>query len=169
MRKSLSKRQVAAAAAMAAALLCLQPASGLQEEPETAASARAATATPDATPSAADAGTLREASVEAKGLRVTIDPVTRRFITGPPIPLDQLPASVRARLSRSAQGLSQRLLANGATLLDFQGRFQTLSVVSISPDGEPTRACVDTPEALATFLAGTEDAASDTSEVAHDH
>ena len=171
MQGNLFNRNVLVASVFAAAALLAHPVFGQQQA--TSPGSESVTSPPAAlgvvgTPEGRLAA-LPETAIAAKGLRVRIDPTTRRFVAGPPIPLDQLPDHVRARLSRSIQGLTPLVLGNGATVVDFQGRFQTMSVISLGQDGSKASACLDTPEALAAFLSGDPAPGVSSEESDHDH
>jgi hypothetical protein len=74
--------------------------------------------------------------------RVYIDPETRK-LGGPP-PGTELPGlsiALQNKLSRSDEGLEKRLLPNGTLLVNLQGRFQNMSVVTMTPDGETHITC----------------------------
>jgi hypothetical protein len=74
--------------------------------------------------------------------RVYIDPKTGHM-SGPPAGVEPpgLSIALQKKLSRSDRGLEKRLLPNGAMLVNLQGRFQNMSVVTIAPDGEPHITC----------------------------
>ena len=171
MQDNLCNRNVLVAAVFVAAALLAQPVFGQQQA--TSPGSESVMSPPAAlelggTPKSRLAG-LPETPIAAKGLRVRIDPTTRRFLAGPPIPLDQLPEHVQARLLRSVQGLTPAVLANGATVVDFQGRFQTMSVVSLGQDGSKASACLDTPEALAALLARGSESVVESEKNNHEH
>jgi hypothetical protein len=74
--------------------------------------------------------------------RVYIEPETRK-LGGPP-PGTELPGlsiALQNKLSRSDEGLEKRLLPNGTLLVNLQGRFQNMSVVTMTPDGETHITC----------------------------
>ncbi len=76
-----------------------------------------------------------------EGMRVYRDPATGRFVR-PPAAARGMSEAVQRMLSRSTEGLTSRVLPNGATALDLQGRFMNLSVARRNPDGTISTGCV---------------------------
>jgi len=93
------------------------------------------TAQDDAQPSAAT-------STGQSAARVYIDPETGK-LGGPPPGIDPPGLSIaeQNKLSRSAEGLEQRQLPDGTLLVNLQGRFQNMSVVSKTRDGKTHITC----------------------------
>ncbi|MEN8164669.1 MAG: hypothetical protein ABFS37_11120 [Acidobacteriota bacterium] len=105
-------------------------------------------------PAAADEGSKTEApetsvatleaqpQVGAAGKMIFIDPATGR-VTGTPTAEQRaaMQARVADMLNQSDEGLFDEVLANGAVLRDLQGRFQSATVVRISPDGSQHQEC----------------------------
>ena len=81
-------------------------------------------------------------STSHSAVRVYIDPETRR-LGGPPPGIEPPGLSIAKQkmLSRSEQGLEKRLLPDGTLLVNLQGRFQNMSVVTRTPDGETRITC----------------------------
>jgi len=74
--------------------------------------------------------------------RVYIDPETRK-LGGPPSGIEPPGLSIaeQNKLSRSEEGLEKRVLPDGTMLVNLQGRFQNMSVVTMTPDGETHITC----------------------------
>lgn len=74
--------------------------------------------------------------------RVYIDPKTRK-LGGPPPGTKPPGLSIaeQNKLSRADTGLKKRLLPNGTSLVNLQGRFQNMSVVTMTPDGKTHMTC----------------------------
>ena len=74
--------------------------------------------------------------------RVFINPETGD-LGGPPPGVEPpgLSVATRQKLSRSDHGLQTRLLPDGTLLVDLQGRFQNMSVVTLDKDGEAHLTC----------------------------
>ncbi len=78
---------------------------------------------------------LRE--IEVPTQRVYFDPETGRLTNKPPpgaVPFALGPEELNA-ISTSQVGLVQRAAPGGGTMIDLQGRFQTMSVATMAPDG----------------------------------
>jgi len=82
------------------------------------------------------------------GLVVAVDPQTGQLVAPSREQLQQLSAMEQHMLSRSDVGLVQHRLANGAVLLDLDGRFQEFVNVRIGPGGKKTYSCLDNAPAL---------------------
>lgn len=80
-----------------------------------------------------------------QSMRVYRDPETGQLGRAPGPPLALSPGEQRM-LSRSTQGLTSRVLPNGAVALDLQGRFMNLSVATRNADGTISMNCVDHPD-----------------------
>lgn len=74
--------------------------------------------------------------------RAYIDPETRKLGSPPPgiVPLG-LSIAEQNKLSRSEAGLEKRQLPDGTLLVNLQGRFQNMSVVSKTRDGKTHITC----------------------------
>ena len=109
----------------------------------------AATAQTDAaSPSEKSAPELASGLGEvAPGLWIFLDPATGR-ITDRPSP-EQL-AAVRAQVSKlvveSTAGLVGKTHPDGSKSLDLQGRFMSVSVLTLGPTGAPKLTCAETAE-----------------------
>lgn len=83
----------------------------------------------------------------APGLWIFLDPATGR-ITDRPSP-EQL-AAVRAQVSKlvveSTAGLVGKTHADGSKSLDLQGRFMSVSVLTLGPTGAQNMTCAETAE-----------------------
>ncbi len=60
----------------------------------------------------------------------------------------------RTGLLRTSAGLSRVQLANGATMVDLQGRYREFVVVGVDAHGQTRVGCVHDPRALLRVLAG---------------
>jgi hypothetical protein len=98
-----------------------------------------ATADPTAQDDAQPAAAI---STGRSAARVHIDPETRKA-GGPPPGIDPPGLSIaeQNKLSRSEQGLEKRQLPDGTLLVNLQGRFQNMSVVSKTHDGKTHISC----------------------------
>lgn len=76
-----------------------------------------------------------------QSLRVYRDPESGRLGRSPGGALALSPEEQRM-LSRSTEGLTSRVLPNGAVALDLQGRFMNLSVATRNADGTISMNCV---------------------------
>ncbi len=61
-------------------------------------------------------------------------------------------AKVIHSLSREDDGLVERVMPDGAIQVDLEGRFQSVSVATIAPDGTLQQRCLTSAEAMKTFL-----------------
>ena len=59
---------------------------------------------------------------------------------------------IKQLINKSTEGLVSVQHADGTVSMDLQGRFQNVAVARKNADGTITQACVDTPEAAATFF-----------------
>jgi len=77
------------------------------------------------------------------GMRIFLDPETGRLIGPDQLPPQALSALEMAMLRRDTRGLTQRTLANGAVVVDLQGRFQSFAIATLQPRGDvSTSRCV---------------------------
>ncbi len=92
----------------------------------------------------------------APGLWIFLDPETG-LITDRPSPEQAaaLRAQVSSLVNESTAGLVGRTYADGSKSLDLRGRFQSVSILSLTPSGEPKVTCAETTdEALGALLPG---------------
>lgn len=92
----------------------------------------------------------------APGLWIFLDPETG-LITDRPSP--EQAAAMRAQVSslvnESTAGLVARTYPDGSKSLDLRGRFQSVSILTLTPTGEPKVTCAETTdEALGALLPG---------------
>lgn len=80
-----------------------------------------------------------------QSLRVYRDPETGQLGRAPGGSFTLSPEE-RRMLSRSTEGLTSRVLPNGAVALDLQGRFMNLSVARRNADGTISMTCVHDPD-----------------------
>jgi hypothetical protein len=74
-------------------------------------------------------------------VRVFIDPETGELGGPPGVEPPGLSIATQNRLSRSSHGLQTRALPDGTVLLNLQGRFHNMSVVTLDEDGEVHLTC----------------------------
>jgi len=81
-------------------------------------------------------------TVQVAGQTVAIDRATGRL--RPPTAEERkaLAAGLKNLLNRSTEGLTVRQHANGAKSVDLQGRFQSVAVASVNPDGTVAEKCL---------------------------
>jgi hypothetical protein len=81
-------------------------------------------------------------TVQVAGQTVAIDRATGRL--RPPTAEERkaLAAGLKNMLNRSTEGLTVRQHANGAKSVNLQGRFQSIAVASVNPDGTLAEKCV---------------------------
>ncbi len=117
---------------------------GLVPFAATAANAQTGAVAPPATAAPELASSQGEV---APGLWIFLDPATGRITDRPSA--EQL-AAVRAQVSKlvveSTAGLVGRTYANGMKSLDLAGRFMSVSVVTLGPNGKQQMTCAETPE-----------------------
>lgn len=114
---------------------------------QTDAAAPAPTGTPEV---ASDLGEV------APGMWIFLDPETG-LITDRPSPeqLAAIRAQVATLVNESSAGLVGRTYPDGSKSLDLRGRFQSVSILTLTPSGEPKMTCAETPEeAVGALLPG---------------
>lgn len=82
------------------------------------------------------------------GMIVVIDPETGRIGAPTPAQMAQLLGSQSLGLNHSQEGLVQRRMPDGSTMVDLQGRFREYYLVRIGVDGSLQPACVNEPDAI---------------------
>jgi hypothetical protein len=97
---------------------------------------------------AADAYTY----VPFAGQSVAIDRQTGKLRPPTPDEARQLGAALKNFLNRSDQGLTITTHANGVQSVDLQGRFQSVSLAKINPDGSASEKCVTSMSEAQAFL-----------------
>lgn len=108
-----------------------------------------------ATPAfAQQAASHAEPQAQADGQKAAVDANGRlREVT--PEEARQLIASLTSSLSQSDEGLTAVRLANGARMVNVEGRFESAMLAKIGADGTADTECVTTPEEAEAFLLGT--------------
>ena len=96
--------------------------------------------------------------VGAAGMIIAIDPESGAFVPPTAAQVLRLTSAERTGLSRNSEGLTQVRLANGAVMVDLQGRFMEYSVLQLDLQGRPHSACVDDERALLHWLTACEPA-----------
>ena len=92
------------------------------------------------------------ANVPFAGQSVAVDPQTGKLRPPTPEEARQLGMALRKYLSRSSQGLTVKTHPNGAQSVDLQGRFQSVSLAKINPDGSASEKCVTSMQQAEQFL-----------------
>lgn len=110
-----------------------------------------------AAPARTDAPELAsELGEVAPGLWIFLDPETG-LITDRPSPEQAaaLRAQVSSLVNESTAGLVGRTHPDGSKSLDLRGRFQSVSILTLTPEGKPNVTCAETTEdALGALLPG---------------
>jgi hypothetical protein len=106
----------------------------------------------------AEASAIRTADQPAPGsaaLMAYLNPETGEIEVGPAPAADlALDADTQNALRRDDEGLVKVHHADGSVSMDLQGRFQSVSVVQINPDGTATTTCTDNAKAVEQALSG---------------
>lgn len=92
----------------------------------------------------------------APGMWIFLDPETG-LITDSPSPEQAaaMRAQVATLVNESTVGLVGRTYPDGSKSLDLRGRFQSVSILTLTPSGEPKMTCAETPdEALGALVPG---------------
>ena len=91
-------------------------------------------------------------NVPFAGQTVAVDPQTGKLRPPTPEEARQLAMALRNYLNRSSQGLTVKTHLNGAQSVDLQGRFQSVSLAKINPDGSASEKCVTSMQQAEQFL-----------------
>jgi hypothetical protein len=91
-------------------------------------------------------------TVQIAGQTVAIDRATGRLRQPTPEEAKALAAGLKAMLNRSTDGLTVVQRANGAKSVDLQGRFQSISVARVNPNGKVAEKCVTSKREAEAFL-----------------
>jgi hypothetical protein len=86
------------------------------------------------------------------GQTVAVDPQTGKLRPPTPDEARQLGMALKNYLNRSSQGLTVKTHPNGAQSVDLQGRFQSVSLAKINPDGSASEECVTSMQEAEDFL-----------------
>jgi hypothetical protein len=86
------------------------------------------------------------------GQTVAVDPQTGKLRPPTPDEARQLGMALRNYLNRSSQGLTVKTHPNGAQSVDLQGRFQSVSLAKVNPDGSASEKCVTSMQEAEEFL-----------------
>ncbi len=89
------------------------------------------------------------------GMVVALDPETGTFGLPSAEQAKALEQQMKASLNQTDAGLLFVNHPDGSTSVDLQGRFQSMSVAQIGPDGRARTTCVETQEAARAALDGT--------------
>jgi hypothetical protein len=86
-------------------------------------------------------------------MRVFLDPQTGQRVSPDQLPPQALSALEQAMMRRDDSGLTQHTLPNGAVVVDLEGRFHSVAVARIDPEGGvATTHCVTDSEAKRSLL-----------------
>ena len=113
--------------------------------------ARRRAAETESTPKITDV-TKKYVSVRVAGRDVEFDPQTGQIKPMTPEKAQEIAELLKARLSKSADGLVQVRNADGSISMDLQGRAQNVVLARSNDDGTVEHTCVDEPLAAAEFL-----------------
>ena len=91
-------------------------------------------------------------NVPFAGQTVAVDSQTGKLRAPTPDEARRLGAALRNYLNRSSQGLIVKTHPNGAQSVDLQGRFQSVSLAKINPDGSVSEKCVTSMQEADGFL-----------------
>jgi hypothetical protein len=91
-------------------------------------------------------------NVPFAGQTVAVDPQTGKLRPPTPEEARQLGMALKNYLNRSSQGLTVKTHPNGAQSVDLQGRFQSVSLAKINPDGSASEKCVTSMQEAEQFL-----------------
>lgn len=89
------------------------------------------------------------------GQSVAIDRQTGKLRPPTPEEARKLAEGLKNFLSRSDQGLTIVTHPNGAQSVDLQGRFQSVTLAKVNPDGSTSEKCVTSMSEAQTFLVPT--------------
>lgn len=92
------------------------------------------------------------AYVPFAGQSVAIDRQTGKLRPPTPEEARKLAEGLKNFLSRSDQGLTIMTHSNGAQSVDLQGRFQSVTLAKVNPDGSTSEKCVTSINEAQTFL-----------------
>ena len=101
---------------------------------------------------ASDSEADQYTSVPFAGQSVAIDRQTGKLRPPTPDEARQLGAALKNYLNRSSQNLTVKTHPNGVQSVDLQGRFQSVSVAKINPDGSTSEKCVTNMKEADEFL-----------------
>jgi hypothetical protein len=107
---------------------------------------------PTSSPAASSGKPASPGTTGAAGLRVQIDQEHGGIVPLGATGLGALSDDLRQKLSRSAEGLEIVEHENGMRSVDLQGRFQSVSVLRIQPNGKKELECLDSPSDVERFL-----------------
>lgn len=107
-------------------------------------------------------GNNEETTVNSSGQQVAVDANSGKLRQPTPEEVQKLTESMT--MNDSVEGLSVRTLPDGGTVVDLQGRFQSVAIAKKNPDGTLAQACVESKKEAEEFLdskpAPTKDAAT---------
>jgi hypothetical protein len=95
------------------------------------------------------------AAVQVAGQQVAIDRATGKLRQPTPQEAKALAAGLMKFLNRSSAGLTAVQHPNGATSMDLQGRYLSVSVAKVNPDGTVSEKCVTSIKAAKNFVGRT--------------
>lgn len=137
-------------AAMALVASVVAAAGGEAEKPAEAPPEQAVEASEAA---ASEAGSPQAPTVATQGLRVYRDPATGKLGPAPAGEELVFGEALETISSQSSVGLEARTLDTGAVAMDLQGRFMSVSVMTMDAEGQKSIRCLDSAEQAEQVLA----------------
>ncbi len=95
-------------------------------------------------------GNNEETTVNNSGQQVSVDANSGKLRQPTPEEVQKLTESMT--MNDSVDGLTAVTLPDGGTMVDLQGRFQSVAVVKKNPDGTLAQACVESKKEAEDFL-----------------
>ncbi len=102
--------------------------------------------------SATPTGDQEDTKVNVGGMQVAIDPRTGKLRSLTREEAKALFEGMRKHLSQSTEGLTPVQHPDGSESVDLEGRFESLSVTKVNPDGSVSTKCVTSEKEAAAFL-----------------
>lgn len=93
-------------------------------------------------------GNVEDATVNSSGQQVSSNSGKLRQ----PTPEEVQALTESLTLNDSVEGLTTKKVANGATAVDLQGRFQSVAIAKKNPDGSISESCVQSKKEAEDFL-----------------
>ena len=95
-------------------------------------------------------GNAPDDSVGASGQQVAVDAQTGKLRKPTQEEIQQLITGLK--VNDSAEGLTAKRVSNGSQVMDLEGRFETVAIAKINPDGTLSKACVVSAKDAEAFL-----------------
>lgn len=91
-----------------------------------------------------------ETNLPAAGQKVAVDPQTGKIRKPTQEEIQQLISGMQ--MNDSVEGLTPRVIGNSTVVVDLEGRFESVMIAKINPDGTLSKACVVSPGDAEKFL-----------------